>query len=78
MNPNLYFFLLKKEEKEKTNLGKEMDEVFRRLDDIQCGARIFKRPNVVQYTHSGTSVVYLAIVLALTFLLFLLLYFWPR
>jgi len=55
-----------------------MDELFRKLDDLQFGARLIKRPVLVKHSHSGISILYLLIVFALALFLFLILFLWPN
>ena len=54
-----------------------MTDVFKVLDDVAFGARMVKKQVHMQYTNSGIHIMYVILLLALAFLLFLFLLFWP-
>jgi len=56
-----------------------METVFDIYDNISFGARLLNRPTIFEHEHSGTNLVFLILMIAVAFLLFLfVLFIWPR
>lgn len=50
-------------------------QAFEIYENVSFGARVIDRPVRFEYTHSGISLMYLIVIIAVFFVLFLLVYF---